>query len=453
MSLKTSISGIRGTVGGEPGKGLTPVDILKYVRLFGQWVGRDKRVIVARGDARLSGEHISRMTCATLSLMGIHVTDIGLSSTPSAAMRVGDDETMDAGIVITASHNAAEWNALKCLNERGECLSSGQMQKMLSGSLAQTDFPTYQRLGRYETEPGGHFEIHIRRVLDLDLTLGEKIRARRFKVVVDGCASSGGLLLPKLLEGLGVEEIERIDAQPTGMFVRSPEPVPENLKKLCQRVRETGSDLGLATDPDVDRIAFVDEMGQCLGEEYSLVIAADHVLSHQKGAPVVSNLSSTEALGVIAQQHGVEHLRSSVGEAHVVEKMKQVGAVVGGEGNGGVIYGPLHYGRDALVGTAFLLSLLAERKTSLSQLRGQYPDYVMYKHSLPLASEKEAETLLRGLRKTHPQRITHEEDGLRLLFPSGWAHIRASNTEPILRICAESRTLEEAKKLALGLLP
>jgi phosphomannomutase len=449
MTLIKSISGIRGTIGGEAGDNFTPLDIVKFTSAYGVWIREQRqkdayRVVVGR-DARISGEMVQNLVMNTLVGLGIHVIDIELSTTPTVEMAV-PMERADGGIVLTASHNPKQWNALKLLNSKGEFLSAADGVRILeiaeSGAMA---FAEIDKLGHISKNQA-YLDLHIDEILDLPIVNKEAIKAAGFRVVVDGVNSTGGLAIPLLLDRLGVHAI-KLHCQPTGYFPHNPEPLKENLKDLSKMVVKKQADFGIAVDPDVDRLAFVSEDGTMFGEEYTLVACADYVLSKTPG-PTVSNMSSTRALRDVTEGYGQTYQASAVGEVHVVELMKKNNAIIGGEGNGGVIYPVLHYGRDAMVGVALFLSLLAERNQSVSALRKNYPDYFMSKKKIQLTPGLDVDALL----DTMAQRYSHEKlsiiDGVKIDFTENWVHLRKSNTEPIIRIYTEAVTQAAADKLA-----
>ncbi len=445
MTLIASISGIRGTIGGEPGKGLTPPDILGFSAAFASLIRQQggSRVVVGR-DGRTSGPMLEQLVLGTLTGMGIDVIHLGLSATPTVEMAVSHFSA-DGGIILTASHNPAEWNALKLLNAQGEFLNDEAGKKILE--LAQSGNFVYagvHELGRVIPEKAFD-EIHIRRILDQDLVDVPSIRKAAFRVVVDGINSVGGLVVPRLLAALGVEEVHVINGDPDGKFAHPPEPVPANLEEICKAVTEHKAHLGIVVDPDVDRLALVDETGKLFGEEYTLVAVADYILKHQPGN-TVSNLSSSRALRDITEKYGGSYAAAAVGEVNVVKKMKETGAVIGGEGNGGVIWPALHYGRDALAGIALFLSYLARERVSCSALRSGFPDYYMVKDKIHLTEDLDPDQLLEKLAETYAGEPLNREDGLRIDFDRGWVHLRKSNTEPILRIYAEAEEDTLARK-------
>jgi len=450
MTLIKSISGIRGTIGGRPGENLTPLDAVRFasafVRLIQDKTRKPSVKIVLGRDARLSGEMIGQAVKSALTGMGAEVIDVGLSTTPSVEMAVKGLQA-DGGIILTASHNPVEWNALKLLNDEGEFISADDGRRILE-YVEQDDFsyaPVFE-LGNSRSHPGGYIPEHVQAVLDLPEVDADKIKAKKFRVVIDAVNSTGGLAVPALLDALGVE-YECLYCEPDGKFPHNPEPLEKNLRDIMKAVPEHGADLGIVVDPDVDRLALIDEHGNMFGEEYTLVAAADYILSRKKG-PVVSNLSSSRALKDLADRYGVPYYASPVGEVNVVKKMKEVNAVIGGEGNGGVIYPDLHYGRDALAGIAFILNLLAEKNMPLSALRKTYPAYYMAKEKIRLPETIEADELLQRFSRQHADIPQNTDDGVKLELPDGWIHLRKSNTEPIIRIYTEAKTPEKAAEWA-----
>jgi len=450
MTLIKSISGIRGTIGGKPGECLSPVDIVKFAAAFGTWIQtRHKRsglkVIVGR-DARKSGSMVNSLVITTLRSLGISVVDLGMATTPTVEMAVTGTHS-DGGIIITASHNPAEWNALKLLNEKGEFLSSNDGMEVL-GIAAREDFNfiSHDLTGSLEQDDswGGR---HIDLILALKLVDTKAIRAAEFTVAIDCINSVGGIILPQLLKSLGVKKVIGLNTTPDGNFAHNPEPLPENLKGISDFVINEKADLGFVVDPDVDRLAIVCEDGKMFGEEYTLVSVSDYILQNTPGN-TVSNLSSTKALKDITESYGCKHFSASVGEVNVVEEMKKRGAVIGGEGNGGVIYPELHYGRDALAGIALFLSHLAKSKMSCSALRKTYPDYVIAKKKLTLDPAVDFIQIINAVKDSFKGHLMDERDGLWVGDPNGWVQIRKSNTEPIMRIYAEGRTNDEANTLA-----
>lgn len=449
MALIKSISGIRGTIGGKPGEALTPVDVVKFASAYGTWLrrrGRGPLMVVIGRDARVSGEMVASLVSSSLRSVGIDVTDTGLATTPGVEMAV-TGLGAGGGIILTASHNPAQWNALKLLDEAGEFLSDADGREVLALAAAEDfDYVTYDRLGR-ETSDHSWTEKHIEAVVAMPLVDRELIRKAGFSVAVDCVNSVGGIVIPALLKALGVRQVTELYCEPDGLFPHNPEPLPENLADISRTVRESGSDLGFVVDPDVDRLAIVCEDGSMFGEEYTLVSVADHVLRHVKG-PTVSNMSSTRALRDVTEAHGCSYSSAPVGEVNVVAEMKRTGAVIGGEGNGGVIYPALHYGRDALAGIALFLTHLAGEGLKCSELRRKYPDYFIAKKKIDLTGDIDMSKLLIALQKAYPEAVCDTRDGIKLDLPSGWVQIRKSNTEPIMRIYAEEKAKDPAEKLA-----
>jgi len=421
------------------------VDIVASVSGFGQWIleNNGPKVVVIGRDARISGPLVSTIASSTLQMMGISVVDLGLSTTPTVEMAVVAEQA-SGGIILTASHNPKHWNALKLLNHRGEFVSTEDGAKIQAFAEAGVEYAEVDELGQYvkKTE---YLDYHIEKILDLPLVNSEAIREKAFKVVVDGVNSSGAVAVPKLLEALGCEVVV-LNGDPTGEFAHNPEPLAENLNELSRAVPYHQAQLGIAVDPDVDRLAFMQEDGEYYGEEYTLVTIADYILKHNPG-PTVSNLSSSRALRDVTQKHGQTHHTSKVGEVHVVKRMKEVNAVIGGEGNGGVIYPPLHYGRDALVGIALFLSHMVEEQKPLSWIRRNYPQYVLSKGKIPLEGLN-PEDLLEHLGNKYKNHDLNREDGLKIDLEDGWIHLRRSNTEPIVRIYTESSSQVIADNLA-----
>lgn len=452
MTLIKSISGIRGTIGGSVGENLTPIDIVKFVSAFAILLKRkfkQKTVEVVIGrDSRVTGRVISDMVSAVLVNSGINVVDIGLATTPTVEIAVIDRKAQ-GGIIISASHNPENWNALKLLNEFGEFLSPEDGKELIKISEEENfifaDSNNWGKIFKNEN----YLEKHIKKIIDLSLVDVKAIKEVGFKVAIDGINSVGGLAIPKLLKALGVEKTEEINCKPTGIFIHNPEPLPENLFGLSFLVKEKKCDLGFAFDPDVDRLAIIDENGEMFGEEYTLVAVADYVLSNKSGN-AVSNLSSTRALRDVVKEKGGKYFASAVGEVHVVEKMKAVNAVVGGEGNGGVILPELHYGRDALVGIALFLSFLARTNFKASELKKKYPNYHISKNKIELSPEIDVDFILREIAEKYKNKNCELNliDGVKIDFKREWLHLRKSNTEPIIRIYAESDTKEKADKLA-----
>lgn len=450
MTLIKSISGIRGTLGGAVGDSLTPFDLVKYTAAFGAWLcgnaSQGTRKVVVGRDARLSGESVSQVVIGTLQMLGLDVVDLSLSTTPTVEMAVVHHQAL-GGIIITASHNPLNWNALKLLNHKGEFISAADGEAVLDQAERQTfEFAEAPYIGKRQFDFDA-LDRHIDQILALELVDVEAIRARRFRVAVDAVNSSGGIAVPKLLRALGVGEVRLINGEPTGWFAHNPEPLPENLTELHGLLKTGKYDLGIAVDPDVDRLVFGCENGEPFGEEFTLVAVTDYVLQHKPGINTVSNLSSTVALRELTEQKGGRYYASAVGEVNVVEKMKAVGAGIGGEGNGGVIYPDLHYGRDALVGIALFLSCLAKTKKTVSELRTEYPSYVIAKNKLELEPGIDLEPVFEVLMEKYKRQPVHTVDGLKIEFGSAWVHLRASNTEPIIRIYAEAEDAIRAGKL------
>ena len=449
MSLIKSISGIRGTIGGKVDENLTPIDAVKFAAAYGSWLKgqADKehvKVVIGR-DARISGEMIQNLVQYTLIGLEIDVVNIGLSTTPTVEVAV-PMEKADGGIILTASHNPKEWNALKLLNNKGEFVSDQDGKAILK--IAQENdfsFATVDHLGKL-TDDNRYIDLHIEKVLALPLVTPEAIQKKKFRVVVDAVNSTGGIAIPRLLERLGVEVI-KLYCEPNGHFPHNPEPLKEHLGDICKRVVEEKANFGIVVDPDVDRLAFITDQGEMFGEEYTLVACADYVLGKAKGN-VVSNLSSSRALRDIAQKHGVSYSAAAVGEVNVVTEMKRVEAIIGGEGNGGIIYPELHYGRDALVGVALFLSLLAERGGSVQQLKESYPAYFMSKNKIQLTEQINPDQILKAMEQKYAHEQTTTIDGLKIDFADSWVHLRKSNTEPIIRIYTEAKSQKEADALA-----
>ncbi|MDX9904340.1 MAG: phosphoglucosamine mutase [Bacteroidales bacterium] len=449
MALIKSISGIRGTIGGRPGESLTPPDIVKFSSAYGTWLkrrGKGAHKVVTGRDARVSGEMVAALVNASLRSVGIEVVDAGLVTTPTVEIAV-TGLGAGGGIILTASHNPAQWNALKLLNEAGEFLSDADGREVLDiAEREDFDYVSYDKLGK-QTVDTGWTEKHIEAVLGMPLVDAEAIAAAGFTVAVDAVNSVGGLAMPALFRALGVKRVIELYCEPTGLFPHNPEPLPEHLGEISRVVKEEGAHLGFVVDPDVDRLAIVCEDGSMFGEEYTLVSVADYVLSHNKG-PTVSNMSSTRALRDVTEGHGCTYSSAPVGEVNVVAEMKHTGAVIGGEGNGGVIYPALHYGRDALAGAALFLTHLAHGKISCSALRRRYPDYFIAKKRVELTGDVDLTRLGRVLAGEYPEASLDTRDGIKLDLPSGWVQIRKSNTEPIIRVYAEERDRERAEKLA-----
>jgi len=449
MTLIKSISGIRGTIGGLPGDNLTPLDVVKFTAAYGSFIkqkvsGRRCKVVVGR-DARISGPMVEQLVCATLTALGIDVVNAGLATTPTVEVAV-TEAGADGGIILTASHNPKQWNALKLLNAAGEFISAAEGQLILDIAASESFvFAEVDQLG--QTNAMSFDEVHIQKILALPLVNTEAIRNAGFIVAVDAVNSVGGIVVPKLLKALGVQTIIPLYCTADGHFPHNPEPLPEHLTDIARVVKENKADLGFVVDPDVDRLAIVCEDGSMFGEEYTLVAVADYVLAKTPGN-TVSNLSSSRALKDVTEKYGQQYFASAVGEVNVVEKMKQVNAIIGGEGNGGVIYPALHYGRDALVGIALFLSHLAESKCSCSDLRKKYPSYVISKNKIELSPNVDLNRILEAVKNEFKQYPQNNSDGLRIDFENEWVHLRRSNTEPIIRIYAESATSESAERLA-----
>lgn len=449
MTLIKSISGIRGTIGGLQGDNLTPIDVVKYAAAYGKWIKeqrnkKDYRVVVGR-DARISGEMVQELVMQTLVGMGIHVINLGLSTTPTVEMAV-TMEHADGGIILTASHNPKQWNALKLLNKDGEFLDAAAGQVILDFADSESvSFAEVDDLGEISINDA-YIDLHIDEILDLPLVNADAIKHAKFRVVVDGVNSTGGIAIPLLLDRLGVETI-KLYCEPNGHFPHNPEPLKEHLGDLMKEVTSNKADLGIVVDPDVDRLAFVNENGDMFGEEYTLVAVADYVLTHTPGN-TVSNMSSTRALADITEKHGQSYTASAVGEVNVVSEMKKTKAIIGGEGNGGIIYPELHYGRDALVGVALFLSYLAEKKMSVSELRASYPSYFMSKKKIDLQPGLDVDGILKQLEANYANEKHTTIDGLKIDFPENWVHLRKSNTEPIIRIYTEAATQAAADALA-----
>ncbi|MFY0714212.1 phosphoglucosamine mutase [Seonamhaeicola sp. NFXS20] len=450
MTLIKSISGIRGTIGGQVGDNLTPIDAVKFAAAYGVWLKQNRpnkenyRVVVGR-DARISGKMIQNLVMNTLIGQGINVINIGLSTTPTVEVAV-PMEHADGGIILTASHNPKQWNALKLLNEKGEFLDAVEGAKILEIAESNAiDFADVDSLGKI-TKNDAYIDLHIIEVLDLPLVTVKPIESAKFRVVVDGVNSTGGIAIPLLLERLGVDVI-KIHCEPNGHFPHNPEPLKEHLTDLSEAVKKHKADFGIVVDPDVDRLAFMDENGEMFGEEYTLVACADYVLSRTPGN-TVSNMSSTRALRDVTEKYGGTYEASAVGEVNVVKLMKKNKVVIGGEGNGGIIYPEAHYGRDALVGVALFLSLLADKNMSVSELRKTYPNYFMSKKKIQLTPDLDVDAILKEIENRYKNEQLTTIDGVKIDFPENWVHLRKSNTEPIIRIYTEAKSQEEANKLA-----
>lgn len=449
MSLIKSISGFRGTIGGKPGDNLTPIDAVKFAAAYGTWLKnqtkKDSYKVVIGRDARISGQMISQLVCSTLQGLGINVIDLDLSTTPTVEVMV-THLNADGGIILTASHNPKQWNALKLLNGKGEFVSAEDGAEILATVDADDyQFAEVDDLGTYETFDNA-IALHIDQILDLPLVNVEAIKAKKFKVAIDAVNSTGGISIPNLLDKLGVDYI-KMYCEPTGHFPHNPEPLKEHLGDICAKVLEEKADFGIVVDPDVDRLAIIDEKGNMFGEEYTLVAVADYVLGKTPSA-TVSNLSSSRSLRDIAEKHGQSYSPSAVGEVNVVMEMKATGAKIGGEGNGGIIYPELHYGRDSLVGIALFLSHLAEKEISVSELRASYPAYFMAKKKIELTPEINVDHLLEQVQDLYKTEQINTVDGVKIDFTNEWVHLRKSNTEPIIRIYTESTSEESANLLA-----
>ena len=449
MTLIKSISGIRGTIGGVAGEGLNPLDITKFVAAYATLIrktttNKSNTIVVGR-DARISGEMVRSCVCGTLMGMGFDVIDIGLASTPTTELAV----TMSGscgGIILTASHNPRQWNALKLLNEKGEFLNAVEGAEVLALAAAEAfEFADIDHIGHY-TKDESYDQKHIDSVLALELVDVEAIRKANFKVAIDCVNSVGGVVLPKLLKQLGVETIEGLYCEPTGDFQHNPEPLEKNLTDIMGLMKKSDLDVAFVVDPDVDRLAIIDEKGNMYGEEYTLVTIADYILQHTPGN-TVSNLSSTRALRDVTRQYGLEYNASAVGEVNVVTKMKATGAVIGGEGNGGVIYPASHYGRDALVGIALFLTYLAKKQMTVSELRKTYPAYYMAKNRIDLTPDVDVDAILVKVKEIYANEEVNDIDGVKIDFPDKWVHLRKSNTEPIIRVYSEAGSPEEAEAI------
>ncbi|MBR1792817.1 MAG: phosphoglucosamine mutase [Bacteroidales bacterium] len=459
MALIKSISGIRGTIGGHPGEGLSPIDVVKFTSAFATLIRRQhptkQLTFVVGRDARLSGQMVDQLVVATLTGMGINVIETGLSTTPTTEMSVIGHHA-DGGIIITASHNPKHWNALKLLNEKGEFIDAAEGTEVLriADNIEEIDFAEVDSLGsiNYDTDA---IEKHIQHILNLPLVDVAAIRNANFKVAVDAVNSTGGIAIPKLLEALGVSQIIKLNCDPIGIFAHNPEPIPQNLTGISQTVSQNHCDIGIVVDPDVDRLALVCENGQMFGEEYTLVSIADYILTHTPGN-TVSNLSSSRALkDITAKFSGSSYAAAAVGEVNVTKLMKETQAVIGGEGNGGIIYPALHYGRDALVGTALFLTLLAKSGMKASELRKTYPEYVITKNRKDLTPDINVDILLKNTAEKYqalPNCTVTTIDGVKIDFADGWVHLRKSNTEPIIRIYSEAASENRANQLAQSII-
>jgi phosphomannomutase len=448
MALIKSISGIRGTIGGAPGAGLTPIDIVRFTTAYGAWLkqrGEGRKVVLGR-DGRISGEMVRNIVVSTLQGFGFDVVDLGLSTTPTVEIAVPHEQAA-GGIILTASHNPKEWNALKLLNEKGEFISAEDGAWILE--YAENGNPAFAEVSKlgHVTYNTAYMQRHIDELRAHPLVDVAAIRAKHYKVVVDAINSTGAIFVPALLNALGVDDVIVINEEVNGKFAHNPEPLPEHLRELCSVVEKNKADLGIAVDPDVDRLCFVCEDGSLFGEEYTLVAVADYILQHKKGNSV-SNMSSTRALRDVTEKHGGQYFPSAVGEVNVVNKMKEVEAVIGGEGNGGIIIPELHYGRDALAGIALFLTHLAKSGKGVKALRGSYPDYFISKNKIELDEDMNVQEIFERIKKKYAKQKINTEDGLKIEFDRDWVHLRTSNTEPIIRIYAESVSETMAENIA-----
>ena len=447
MTLIKSISGIRGTIGGVEDKSLTPIDVVKYTTAFADVIasGDNKKIVVGR-DARISGFMINQLVCATLVSKGVDVVDLDLSTTPTVEMAVVNEHAA-GGIILTASHNPKQWNALKLLNAKGEFISAELGEDIINRvKTSAFSYNEIDHIGSYSLKEG-YIDWHIDEILKLDMVDVEAIRKRNFTVAVDAVNSTGGIAVPALLKKIGVNNVIELYCDPTGHFPHNPEPLPEHLTDLSDAVKKNDADLGIIVDPDVDRLAFVNEDGEMFGEEYTLVAIADYVLSQKKGN-TVSNLSSTRALRDVTEKHGNSYSASAVGEVNVVKMMKETDAVIGGEGNGGIILPELHYGRDSLVGIALFLSHLAKSRKPMSHLKASYPSYIISKNKIELTPEIDVDFILEKVQEKYKNHPVNTIDGVKIEFDKEWVHLRKSNTEPIIRIYAEGSTMSVANSLA-----
>jgi phosphomannomutase len=466
MALIKSISGIRGTIGGKPGEGLSPLDVVKFTSAYASWIANEiktdnqkskgtKLKIVVGRDARISGEMVNNLVLGTLQGMGVDVVDIGLSTTPTVEIAV-TEEKADGGIIITASHNPKQWNALKLLNAKGEFISEKDGEKVLQIAEEESyTFADVNVLGKI-TKNDTYFKKHIDKILALSIIDVPAIKAAKFKVVIDCVNSTGGIVLPQLLEALGVQDVVKLYCDPTGEFPHNPEPLPENLRDISKLVKKEQAHVGIVVDPDVDRLALVCEDGEMFGEEYTLVACAEYILNKRTPAEkasgqkcnTVSNLSSTRALRDVTEKHAGKYSASAVGEVNVVTMMKETGAIIGGEGNGGIILPELHYGRDALVGIAIFLSQLAKYGKTCSMLRSTYPNYHISKNKIELTKDIDVDAILEGIKEKYKKQPINIIDGVKIEFDKDWVHLRKSNTEPIVRIYSESESTTTADNLA-----
>ena len=450
MSLIKSISGIRGTIGGKPGEGLSALDIVKFTSAYASFIRsnttKNSNTIVVGRDARISGPMVEQLVCGTLISMGFDVINIGLASTPTTEIAVVEEKAC-GGIILTASHNPRQWNALKLLDEKGEFLNDSQGKEVLS--IAEREDFSYADIDNIGTVLNNQtYNLkHIEKVLKLNLVDTEAIKNANFTVAVDAVNSVGGVIIPQLLKALGVKNIVELNCEATGKFAHTPEPLPENLTQISELMRQGGIDVGFVVDPDVDRLAIVMENGEMFVEEYTLVAVADYILSHTPGS-TVSNLSSSRALRDVTNSHNCSYSAAAVGEVNVVAKMKETNAIIGGEGNGGVIYPEAHYGRDALVGVALFLSLLAKSGKTVSQLKATYPQYAIAKNKIELTPEIDVDKILVAMKEKYANENITDIDGVKIDFADSWVHLRKSNTEPIIRIYSEAHSMQEADKLA-----
>lgn len=444
MTLIKSISGIRGTIGGKTGETLSPIDIVNIVAAYAEWLQKENASVIMGRDARISGEMVANLVTGTLMAKGVNVVDLGMATTPTVEMEVIRTKA-DGGIILTASHNPANWNALKLLNSNGEFISAADGKKILDLSEQNLAFTKVENIGK-QSKNTEALKYHIEEIKQLNLVDTEAIKNANFKIAVDAVNSIGGIAVPELLKALGINDITLINCTPDGEFAHNPEPLPENITEISETIKNKGIDLGIVVDPDVDRLALVCEDGSPFGEEYTLVAVSDYVLENKK-SPLVANLSSTMALKDIAHKHGVEFFESAVGEVNVVAKMHNINSIIGGEGNGGVIYPELHAGRDALVGIALFLTYLAKKKITMSELRTSFPNYEIVKDRIQLEGVSDLDSILDKIANDYKANKTSTIDGLKIYFNQSWVHLRKSNTEPIIRIYAEAKTITEAQVL------
>jgi len=452
MSLVKSISGIRGTIGGRVGEGLSPVDVVRFTAAYAtqrrKMMPNNKTIVVGR-DARISGSMVNLLVSGTLMGMGYDVVNIGLASTPTTEIAVTGEKAA-GGIILTASHNPKQWNALKLLNEKGEFLNDAEGKEVLAiAEREDFDFAEVDNLGKMTEKD--YLPYHVQKVLDLKLVNKAAIEKRNFTVAIDCVNSVGGLTIPAMLRALGVKNIIELNCEPTGYFAHNPEPLPQHLTEISELLKSGKADVGFVVDPDVDRLAIICENGDMFGEEYTLVSVADYILTHTPGNSC-SNMSSTRALSDVTRLHGGEYTASAVGEVNVVTEMKRVNAVIGGEGNGGVIYPAAHYGRDALVGIALFLSSLCEKGLKVSELRKSFPNYCISKNRIDLTPTTDVDAILAAVKKAYQNERINDKDGVKIDFKEGWVHLRKSNTEPIVRVYSEAETMEKANELAQGII-